>query len=117
LTAEGSRFARATRQEQRHILQNAHRRMTSGHVKQWTETLNQISEALAEAGHTFENLCLQCGAYADGTCVLDGGKAACKFEATSPARRQPHKPKASAVIGDKASKSGAGPGSGSRKRR
>ena len=117
LTAKGRRFVRSVRQEQRHILQNAHRGMSSTHVNRWAVTLDEISVALATARRAFADLCLQCGAYADGTCVLDGGTAACKFQAKPQARTKQQERRRPEKLPRRKTKTRVGSGGGSRTNR
>jgi hypothetical protein len=55
--------------------------------------MNEATQALAQADKDFQEFCLQCGAHADGTCVLVGGQAACLYlgyetrSATRPKKR------------------------------
>jgi DNA-binding MarR family transcriptional regulator len=116
LTTPGREFVRFVRKDQRHVLQSAHRGMTSTNVDQWTATLDEISSALSGAERTFEDLCLQCGAYADGTCVLDGGSAACKFETQAPLPKRSRKTEVLSAIAPSKRKARASTKSGRRKR-
>ncbi|MFH1109079.1 MAG: hypothetical protein V1790_07790 [Planctomycetota bacterium] len=50
-----------------------------GEVDEWITVLQKITSSLAHADRTFTHFCLQCGAHADGSCVLIGGDADCLF--------------------------------------
>ena len=79
LSAKGRRVFHDVRNEQRHLIRNAVRQAAGSDAIAWTETLQRISAALARADKAFRHFCLQCGAHADGTCVLVGGDADCLF--------------------------------------
>jgi DNA-binding MarR family transcriptional regulator len=79
LTTLGKEKFRAVRQEQRHLVRNALRLYEDGQAEQWIDTLQEIATAVAQADEAFEKYCFQCGAHADGTCILVGGDASCPF--------------------------------------
>ena len=79
LTKLGRQGFRAVRREQRHLLRGALRSAGGGEVDEWITVLQKISGSLARADHAFTHFCLQCGAHADGSCVLIGGDADCLF--------------------------------------
>lgn len=79
LTKLGRDKFRAVRQKQRHLIRNALRLHEDGQAEHWIDTLQEIAAALAQADQAFEKYCLQCGAHADGTCILVGGDANCPF--------------------------------------
>lgn len=79
LTKPGQQAFRAVRREQRHLLRSAIRAAGGGEVDEWIKVLQGISTSLARADHAFTHFCLQCGAHADGSCVLVGGDAGCLF--------------------------------------
>lgn len=89
LTKRGTETFRAVRRTQRHLLRNALRLSDANAVARWQETMFEIASAVAKADKAFEHFCLQCGAHADGTCVLLGGDAVCLFlQNGSPSGRQ-----------------------------
>jgi len=79
LTERGRQFFHAMRRQQRHLLRNAIRSASSPAVDRWIKTLLDAAGSMAQADQAFERFCLQCGAHADGTCVLVGGDAECVF--------------------------------------
>ncbi len=79
LTKQGRQGFQAVRREQRHLLRSALRSAEGGEVDAWITVLQKISSSLASADRTFTHFCLQCGAHADGSCVLIGGDANCLF--------------------------------------
>lgn len=93
LTKRGTETFRAVRRTQRHLLRNALRLADANAAARWQETMFEIAGAVAKADKAFEHFCLQCGAHADGTCVLVGGDAVCLFlqdgnPSARPARRR-----------------------------
>jgi DNA-binding MarR family transcriptional regulator len=81
LTAKGKATFEAVRSEQRQVLKRASKQASAAESNRWVEVLGSITEALAMAGDAFEHFCLQCGAHADGSCVLEAGgrKSTCAF--------------------------------------
>ena len=88
LSDEGRRRFNLVRRQQRHLLRNTLRLADQGEVQGWTTTLHTIAGFLARSDRAFKDYCLQCGAHADGTCVLIGGDADCPFLH----RREPGRP-------------------------
>lgn len=79
LSAKGRKAFQKVLGEQRHMIRNAVRQAAGANAIEWIQTLERISGALARADKAFQQFCLQCGAHADGTCVLVGGDAECLF--------------------------------------
>lgn len=79
LTARGKKHFGEVRRKQRHLLRNALRVFPKGAVGTWTAHLQTITQAVARSDNNFQEFCIQCGAHADGTCVLLGGNASCLF--------------------------------------
>jgi DNA-binding MarR family transcriptional regulator len=79
LTAKGRRAISAVRREQRRLTRNTVRRTSKAQTQRWVQTLHDLTGALARADKAFELFCLQCGAHADGSCVLVGGEVPCRF--------------------------------------
>lgn len=67
------------RRQQRHLLRNTLRMASQPEARAWTDAMQAIATALARSDRAFEQFCLQCGAHADGTCVLVGGDVDCPF--------------------------------------
>ncbi len=80
LTKVGKATFQAVRKRQRHIVRSAVRNITEAEVGRWVTALQSVSSGLASADRAFEQMCLQCGAHSDTTCVLVGGEANCVFE-------------------------------------
>jgi DNA-binding MarR family transcriptional regulator len=79
LTKGGKDLFRAIQKSQRQVLRNMMRNSKSRDAKAWSEMLNDMAASLAQADHLYEEFCLQCGAHANDTCVLDGGNSECLF--------------------------------------
>ena len=79
LTKRGRQAFQAIRRDQRHLLRGAIRAAGGGDVEEWFTVLRKVAGSLARADRTFTHFCLQCGAHADGSCVLVGGDADCLF--------------------------------------
>jgi DNA-binding MarR family transcriptional regulator len=79
LSAKGRQMFQKVRAEQRHLIRNTVRPLRDRDVDEWVRILERMTVALAQADHTFQHFCLQCGAYAEGTCVLVGGETDCPF--------------------------------------
>ncbi len=79
LSNEGRRQFNVVRRQQRHLLRNMLRVSNQREAQAWTGMLQEIAGSLARADRGFTHFCLQCGAHADGTCVLLGGDADCPF--------------------------------------
>ena len=79
LTAKGGDVFQEILKKQRHFVRAALRRSTGRKVDHWIEMLTEISECLSQAGKDVPQFCLQCGAHEDGSCVLIGGKADCRY--------------------------------------
>ncbi|RME38436.1 MAG: MarR family transcriptional regulator [Planctomycetota bacterium] len=88
LSEEGRERFLAVRRQQRHLLRSALRQAGSRGASAWIRTLREIAQSLAQADRAFDAFCLQCGAHADGTCVLVGGEADCPFLHPSTPRRE-----------------------------
>lgn len=84
LTEKGKALFKSVRKEQRHYVRTALREANGADPAQWIKTMNDVTQALAQADTDFQEFCLQCGAHADGTCVLIGGAAACHFMGYEP---------------------------------
>jgi len=89
LTEKGKRWHANIKRQQRHLIRNALRRGTGGKPTLWAKTLEEMTNAVAQADQAFHDFCVQCGAHADGTCVLLGGDADCRFLRPGPAARGP----------------------------
>lgn len=89
LTKRGMDTFRAVRRTQRHLLRNVLRLSDADTAARWKATMFEVAGAVAKADEAFEHYCLQCGAHADGTCVLVGGDAVCLFlqSRNTPGRR------------------------------
>ena len=79
LTTKGKTMFRAIHSQQRHLIRNALRNSGKGKAEKWLKTLRDMTVSLAQADRAFNRYCLQCGAHADGSCVLVGGDAQCLF--------------------------------------
>lgn len=79
LTKDGKETFRAVRRKQRHLVRSAVRSLNVRDTQRWTDALQRIAGSLTRADRAFEHYCLQCGAHADGSCVLVGGDATCLF--------------------------------------
>ena len=79
LTKRGRSQFQGVRREQRHVMRNSLRLSNSITAKKWIDAFQGFARDLAQADHTFEEYCLQCGAFEDDTCVLVGGNAECLF--------------------------------------
>lgn len=79
LTKQGRNQFQAIRNEQRHLARAAIRLAENAKPDKWIDLLQGIAGSLARADRTFDQFCLQCGAHADGNCVLVGGDATCLF--------------------------------------
>lgn len=82
LSSKGQKLVAKLEEEQLQIVRNAWRASGAANCETWVEMLTDISNSLTEAVGDLEQRCYQCGAYADGSCVLVGGKAACRYEAS-----------------------------------
>ncbi|MFQ5422515.1 MAG: MarR family winged helix-turn-helix transcriptional regulator [Phycisphaerae bacterium] len=79
LSATGRQVFGKIRHEQRHLIRTAARSISERDVDRWIRAMAQAASALAQADRSFERFCLQCGAHADGSCILVGGEADCLF--------------------------------------
>jgi DNA-binding MarR family transcriptional regulator len=79
LTDRGKRVFRTLRSRQRHLIRVALTRAQRREAQPWIGALREMTQALAQADDTVTEYCLQCGAHADGTCILEGGDACCRF--------------------------------------
>jgi len=80
LTAAGRKAVQAIIMRQWHLLRTALKQADIGNMAVWVASVQSLSKALASCDpSTYERYCLQCGAHADGTCVLDDGDARCMF--------------------------------------
>lgn len=78
LTPKGRAVFRKVRNEQRHLLRNTMRGKATP-PEEWIGILQEMSVALARSDRAFKHFCVQCGAYAEGNCVLVGGEVSCLF--------------------------------------
>ena len=78
LTTRGKSVFRKVRTEQHHLIRNALRGIHTEPAT-WVAVLHEMSVALAKSDRAFKHFCVQCGAYADGNCVLVGGEVSCLF--------------------------------------
>ncbi|MFQ5413172.1 MAG: MarR family winged helix-turn-helix transcriptional regulator [Phycisphaerae bacterium] len=90
LTRDGRRALQAVRRRQRQVLRAAVGLSTAGDTERWIDTLEQVAGALAQADDAFHQFCLQCGAHADGSCILMGGDADCLYLVQTNARAKRH---------------------------
>lgn len=79
LTKLGRQLFQNIRKEQRHLVRGAVRLTSGTSRKKWVDTLQSITQSLAQSDRNFEEFCLQCGAHANGSCVLEGGEAECSY--------------------------------------
>lgn len=79
LTKSGRETFRAIQREQRHLIRVAARSVKGGNPRQWTEMCMELSGAIAAAGGTYEQFCLQCRAHDDGTCVVPEEDESCEY--------------------------------------
>jgi DNA-binding MarR family transcriptional regulator len=79
LTPKGARLRKKLVAEQRHLVLSAFSRSRGRHRAVWTEALREIARAIAQADSAFSRFCHDCGAHEDGSCVLTGGRATCRF--------------------------------------
>lgn len=91
LTERGRQYFHAVRRQQRHLIRSALRTSGNASVDKWIKTLQAAATGVAQADQAFEDFCAQCGAHADGTCVLVGGDAQCAFlqQSTGASRSRP----------------------------
>ncbi len=79
LTKHGKTAFHEVVKEQRHLVRTALKHVGNGEAKTWAASMHSISSAISRADKTFDDYCLQCGAHADGRCVLQGGDSGCAF--------------------------------------
>lgn len=79
LTEPGRKVFLDVRSRQRHLVRSAFRFSETSDAEQWLGVLRDVATTLAKADQVFHHFCLQCGAHADGTCVLGGGDADCIY--------------------------------------
>lgn len=79
LAKGGRAVLQVLRRKQRHLLRNAIRMTTGADADRWSAVLFEVAGALTRSDRAYDRLCLQCGAYADESCVLVGGDAECLF--------------------------------------
>lgn len=79
LTQQGKTMFRAIHQRQQHLVRSAVRDLGRGDIDMWIDTLRSATVAIAKADRVFEHFCLQCAAHTNGTCVLEGGNADCRY--------------------------------------
>jgi DNA-binding MarR family transcriptional regulator len=79
LTKKGRETFQAMRQQQRRFIRGALKQMPGLDTEDWAKTLTDMSAALMGVDDCFEHHCLQCSAYEDSTCVLEGGDATCSY--------------------------------------
>ncbi len=93
LTPKGKLLLKRVIQRQRHTVQGALRKTSRTLAERMSKTLQDLAGDLARADKDFQHFCLQCGAHADGTCILTGGSADCLFlqqeeDVANPRRRR-----------------------------
>ncbi len=79
LTKKGRELYLAVSRAQRHCIRNMLREVPTRDADRWIDTLNEISNGLAQAEQAFKHFCAQCAAHHDGRCVLVDGDADCQF--------------------------------------
>ena len=79
LAKGGRNVLQLLRRKQHHLLRNAIRMTTGADPDRWSAVLFEVAGALTRSDRAYERLCLQCGAYADESCILVGGDAECLF--------------------------------------
>jgi len=88
LSAKGRKAARKIQAEQRHLIRSALRHLGDGNPEDHAAMLEKLASALAQADRTFEKYCLQCGAHANGSCVLTTGGENCLYLRSRSKRRK-----------------------------
>lgn len=88
LSVKGRKAARKIQAEQRHLIRSALRHAGGGNPEGQAEWLDGLTSALAQADQTFDRHCLQCGAHADGSCVLKKGGDNCLYLQSRARRRK-----------------------------
>ena len=81
LTDQGQTMFRTIHRRQRHLVRSAVRHLKLGDIDMWIGTLRSATVAIAKVDRTFEHSCLQCAAHTNGTCMLEGGNADCRYVA------------------------------------
>ena len=79
LTPQGKRAITAVEKEQRKRLSGALKAAGRGSMKDWVTQLESLARALGQADDTYEEFCLQCVAFPDGTCLLGEAPDACSY--------------------------------------
>lgn len=79
LSDEGRKQDKLIRRQQRHLLRNMLRVSEQSEAEAWTTILQRVAASLAQSDRAFTHFCLQCGAHANGTCILVGGDTDCPF--------------------------------------
>lgn len=79
LAERGKAQFRAVRRTQRQLVRGAFRASGNGEADSLADTLETLTKALVASDRAYEKYCLQCGAHADGSCVLVDGDAECVF--------------------------------------
>jgi len=97
LTPAGRRLSNSIRKKQLQIVRVAMEVSKSRQARAWAKTFREAARALVSADEAFDGFCLQCGAYADDMCVLQGGGATCPLRreecAPEPPRRKARRSK------------------------
>ena len=97
LTMKGRRTFSAIRRKQTQVVRVALELAKHSSKGEWVSILHEITRSLLAADQTYEKFCLQCGAHADGTCVLLGGQACCLLRKKQSATPRPRRQKARRV--------------------
>lgn len=84
LTTKGRRKFASVRRRQLQIVRVALADADNREKAHRAHVVEEITRSLLKAGKAYEGFCLQCGAHADGSCVLVGGKASCLLRETTP---------------------------------
>lgn len=79
LSPKGRAVLERVRGKQRHFVRSAVRENEKARTRGWIETLNEMTRALVISDRNFQRFCLQCGAHANDTCVLEDGQARCLY--------------------------------------
>jgi DNA-binding MarR family transcriptional regulator len=87
LTRAGRKFVESLERRQQALVKTAVKKVGAKPSGDWVAALQKLTRALADCDpHIYERYCVQCGAHADGSCVLEDGDAACYFLAHSQQR-------------------------------
>lgn len=89
LTTKGRRTFAAILRKQTQVVRVALEMTKVSNGAEWVQSLHEITRSLRAADQAFENFCLQCGAHADGACVLQTGQSCYELrEKQRPSSRQ-----------------------------